>query len=173
MRGTAVAAALVALAVAAPVAGAEPSQSQEFFREKLLEDGRTSREVKDLLEPGGGGFVDRRITFEDLTGDDKADAVVRVQSGGAAGIVAVYVFSTAGAEELRAVFRSQSLQRASTRVRNGRVSYRYARFAPGDELCCPTRIDESRLRWRPRQERFVVVKRVQVGPEPEPATAKR
>jgi hypothetical protein len=167
----AVVGALAALVAAAPLARAEPSQSQEFFREKLLQDGRTSREIKDLLGEGGGGFVDRRITFKDLTGDDKADAVVRVQSAGAAGIVAVYVFSTAGADELRAVFRSQSLTRASTRVRAGRVSYRYARFAPGDELCCPSRIDESRLRWRPRKERFVVVKRVQVHPEPAPAPA--
>lgn len=169
VRGTAVVGALAALVVAAPLASAEPTQSQQFFRERLLEDGRTSSAIKDLLREGGGGFVDRRVVFEDLTGDDKADAVVRVQSGGAAGIVAVYVFSTAGADELRAVFRSQSLTRASTRVRDGRVSYRYARFAPGDELCCPSRIDESRLRWRPRQERFVVVKRVQVEPAPEPA----
>ena len=167
VRGTAVAGALAALAAAAPLASAEPTRSQEFFRERLLDDPRTSAAIEDLLRDGG--FVDRRIVFEDLTGDDKPDAVVRVQSGGAAGIVAVYVFSTDGADELRAIFRSQSLTRASTRVRAGRLSYRYARFAPGDELCCPSRVEESRLRWRERKQRLVVARRVQVHPPPEPA----
>jgi len=165
-RGTACILALAALMVAVPFAGAQQSRSQQFFTERLLEDRRTSSAIKDLLR--SGGFVDEKIVFKDLTGDRKADAVVRVQSGGAAGIVAVYVFSTAGADELRAVFRSQSLERATTRVRDGKVSYRYARYSPGDELCCPSRIEESRLRWRAEQKRFVVAERVQVHPPPEP-----
>lgn len=157
-------AALIALLAAAPAA-AEPTASQEFFTQKLLDDPRTTAEIKELLRRGG--FVDRRITFRDLTGDERDDAVVRVQSGGAAGIVAVYVFSTGGdGGELEAVFRSQGLARASTRVRDGRVSYRYARYEPADELCCPSVIMESRLQWKRRQGRFVVARRVQVSPPP-------
>lgn len=156
--------ALALLTALAPPAGGEPTDSQRFFTQELLDDPRTSDAIADLLRTGG--FVDRRIKFTDLTGDDRDDAVVRVHSGGAAGMVAVYVFSTHGADALRAVFRSQSLTRARTRVRKGRVSYRYAFYSPADELCCPSRIDESRLVWRDGEKRFVVDERVQVHPAP-------
>lgn len=162
-RGAALVVALAALATA-PAASAEQTASQRFFTQKLLDDPRTSEGIEDVLR--GGGFVDRRITFRDLTGDERDDAVVRVQSGGAAGIVAVYVFSTGGGDELEAVFRSQSLTRASTRVRDGRVSYRYARYEPADELCCPSVIMESRLQWKRKEGRFVVARRVQISPPP-------
>ena len=162
VRGTGSLLVLAALLAAAPAAPAAQTASQRFFTERLLEDRRTSAEIKELLR--GGGFVDKRIRFADLNRDDRDDAVVRVHSGGAAGMVAVYVFSTAGADELRAVFRSQVLTRASTRVRDGRVSYRYARYEPADPLCCPSRTFESRLRWRAKESRFVVAERVQVDP---------
>ena len=63
--------------------------------------------------------------FRDLTGDRRQDAVVRVQSGGADGAVALYVFSTdTGVKNsgLKVVFRSQELRRAQTRVRDGVVA---------------------------------------------------
>ena len=162
VRGAAPFLVLAALLLAVPAATAEPTASQRFFTEKLLGDARTSAEIRELLR--SGGFVDPRIKFADLNGDARDDAVVRVHSGGAAGMVAVYVFSTAGAEELRAVFRSQSLTRASTRVRKGVASYRYARYEPTDQLCCPSRTVEARLRWRAKQGRFVVAERVPVDP---------
>ena len=78
---------------AAPPAHAAQTPVQEFFRDKLLADARTSPEIKVLLRRGGG-FVDRAPLFDDLTGDGRADAVVRVHSGGAGGVVALFVFST-------------------------------------------------------------------------------
>ena len=48
-------------------------------------------------------------------------------------------------------FRSQELRRAQTRVREGVLRYRSAAPKPGDELCCPTQLAESRLRWRRRR----------------------
>ena len=62
-----------------------------------------------------------------------SDAVVRVQSGGADGAIALYVFSTDMGREaagLRVVFRSQELRRAETRVRDGVLRYRSARPQP-------------------------------------------
>ena len=111
-----------------------------FFEQRLLADGLTSEPIKTLLR-SGGGFVDRGVVFRDLTGDKRDDAVVRVHSGGAAGVVAVYVFSTANRKggKLQAMFRSQNLMRASTRVLKGVLSYRTSRYEPGDELCCPAR----------------------------------
>jgi hypothetical protein len=163
---TVLALAFSGLALAAAPAPAAQTATQRFFAERLQADKGTSREVKDLLRTREG-FVDRAPTFKDLTGDDRADAVVRVQAGGADGAIALYVFSTdTGVEDsgLKVVFRSQELRRAQTRVRDGVLRYRSARPQPGDELCCPTAVAETRLRWRERLHRFTVVERREVAP---------
>jgi hypothetical protein len=167
-RLAAVAAALAALVAAAP-ASAEQTQPQRFFKERLLADSQTSRAVKGLLRDGGG-FVDRSVVFRDLTRDRRDDAVVRVHSGGAGGVVAVYVFSTdtrRSGSGLRAVFRSQRLLRASTSVAKGVISYRSASYAPGDELCCPSQLIETSLRWERATKRFRIAQRRTVAQEPE------
>ena len=158
---------LSALWGAAP-ASAQKTQTQAFFEQRLLADGQTSKAIKTLLQ-SGGGFVDRNVVFRDLTGDKRDDAVLRVHSGGAAGVVAVYVFSTANRKggKLRAIFRSQSLMRASTRVLKGVLSYRTSRYEPGDELCCPARITQSTLEWNPDERRMRVAERVTFAPPPE------
>ena len=161
----ALAAAGLALAVPAP-ALAEQSATQRFFSERIQADKDASSEIKDLLRTRQG-FVDRAVAFKDLTGDDRADAVVRVQSGGAMGAVAVYVFSTdTGVKNsgLKAVFRSEELRRAQTRIRDGVLRYRSARPQPGDELCCPAAVAETRLRWREKKHRFDVAERREIAP---------
>jgi hypothetical protein len=166
-RPLALALAAAGLALAAPAAAqAAQTPTQRFFSERLQSDRATSKEIKDLLRTRQG-FVDRAVTFRDLTGDGRADAIVRVQSGGALGAVALYVFSTDTGKKaggLQAVFRSQDLRRVQTRVRDGVLRYRTARPAPGDELCCPARVAESRLRWRERLHRFDVVERREIAP---------
>lgn len=163
----AVAAAILAAPWGAATAAAQ-DQTQQFFEQRLLADRETSAAIKTLLR-SGGGFVDRGVGFHDLTGDKRDDAVVRVQSGGAAGAVAVYVFSTANRKggKLRVIFRSQSLMRASTRVVKGVLSYRTARYEPGDELCCPARLTQSTLAWSARERRMRVRERVTFEPPPE------
>jgi hypothetical protein len=160
------AAVLATLSGAAP-ATAEKTASQHFFEQRLLADHLTSKAIKSLLS-SGGGFVDRGVVFRDLTGDKRDDAVVRVQSGGAAGVVAVYVFSTANRKgaKLRAIFRSQNLMRASTRVVKGVLSYRTSRYDPGDDLCCPAHITQSTLGWNADEHRMRVRERVTFAPPP-------
>ena len=163
---TALALAAAGLALAAAPAPAAQTATQRFFSERLQADKGTRQEIKDLLRTRAG-FVDRTVTFKDLTGDDRADAIVRVQSGGADGAIALYVFSTdTGVRNsgLKAVFRSQELRRAQTRVRDGVLRYRSARPQPGDELCCPTTASETRLRWRERLHRLTVAERTEVAP---------
>lgn len=163
---TAVALAAAGLVLAAPAAGAAETATQRFFSERLQADKGTSKEIKDLLRTRQG-FVGRTVTFRDLTGDDREDAVVRVQSGGADGAIAVYVFSTDTGERnsgLKVVFRSQELRRAQTRVRDGVLRYRSARPQPGDEICCPTAVSETRLRWRDRRHQFTVAERREIAP---------
>jgi hypothetical protein len=155
----------LAVAVAAPAAAAQTA-TQRFFSERLQADKGTSKEIKDLLRTSQA-FVDRSVTFRDLTGDKREDAVVRVQSGGADGAIALYVFSTDTGKkdsDLKVVFRSQDLRRAQTRVRDGVLRYRSARPQPGDEVCCPTAVSETRLRWRERLHTFTVAERREIRP---------
>ncbi len=167
LHAAGLAAVLAGLLGAAP-ASAEKTASQRFFEQRLLADRLTSDAIQTLLQ-SGGGFVDRGVVFRDLTGDKRDDAVVRVHSGGAAGVVAVYVFSTANRKggKLKAVFRSENLMRASTRVLKGVLSYRTSRYEPGDELCCPARITQSTLAWNRRERRMRVKERVTFAPPPQ------
>ena len=165
-RPVTVAGAMAGLALSAAPAGAAQTATQTFFSQRLQADKATSTEVRDLLRTRQA-FVDRSVTFKDLTGDERADAVVRVQSGGADGAFALYVFSTdtgARTSGLKVVFRSQELRRAQTRVRDGVLRYRSARPQPGDELCCPTAVSETRLRWRAKLHRFTVAERREAAP---------
>jgi hypothetical protein len=168
LRAAAAAAVLAAPWGAAGTASAAQDQAQRFFAQRLLADHGTSPAIKTLLR-SGAGFVDRGIGFRDLTGDKRADAVVRVQSGGAAGAVAVYVFSTANRKggALRVIYRAQTLMRASTRVSKGVLSYTTARYDPGDELCCPARLTQSTLGWSARERRLRVRERFTFEPPPE------
>jgi hypothetical protein len=128
---------------------AEPSKSQQLFRKMLLDDPKTTTAIKRLLRERGG-FVAPAIEFADLTGDGRSDAVVLVDTGGAAGAVALYVFSTDGEDAdspLRVVYRSQQLYRASAAIVDATLVLRTPRFVEGDELCCPAKILERVYAW--------------------------
>lgn len=133
------------------------SRPQAFFRKLLLADRATARSIRDLLRTRRG-FVDPTVLFADLTGDAKTDAIVRVDTGGAAGAIALYVFTTdgnrAGDTKLRAVYRSQALYRLTARARDGRLLVRVPRYEPGDELCCPAKLVETTLRWDAKDRRL-------------------
>ena len=151
----AIACALAVAAAAVAPAGAEPSRSQSFFRAQILADNATTDEIVDLLR--SGGFVDKKIKFDDLTGDGRQDAVVRVTTGGAAGIVGLYVFTTDGktqSDTLRVRFRRQALVRGSTSVAKHVLTYKTRTYAAGDELCCPSEVDEFVVKWDKDGGRF-------------------
>jgi hypothetical protein len=151
---------LLTLALPAAVAGAaDPAPPQALFAKKLLADSRTTSAVKRLLRTGGG-FVDAHTQFADLTGDARSDAVITVRSPGAAGAVAVYLFSTDGAKgaadgELRIVFRSQELYRATTLLRPGALVLRTPIFGLDDDLCCASKLLERDYRWNAGRSAFV------------------
>ncbi len=130
---------------------AAQSRSQALFKKTLLADPATTAAVKDLLS-NRGGIVAPDITFTDLTGDRRSDAVVTVDTGGVAGAVALYVFSTDGAAEdsdLRAVYRSQRLYRASAEVSNATLVVTTPRFVEGDDVCCPAKVVQRVYAWSP------------------------
>ena len=145
----AVLAALVATLAVTGGSSAAPTKSQALFEKTLLADAKTTGAVKRLLREGGG-FVAPDVTFEDLTGDGRSDAIVLVDSGGVGGAVALYVFSTDGESarsDLRVVYRSQRLYRASAEVADATLILRTPRFAEGDDVCCPAKIVQRTYAW--------------------------
>ena len=83
-------------------------------------------------------------------GDGKADALVRVMTGGAAGAVAAYALSTDGTKSsnLRVVMRNQRLYRATLRVNSARnLVVRVPVYAAGDTMCCPSRARDRTYAW--------------------------
>lgn len=133
----------------AAMSPAKPSAPQALFEKTLLEDERTTPAIKELFQ-SRGGFVAPEVVFEDLTGDGRSDAVVLVETGGLAGAVALYVFSTDGEAEdspLRAVYSSQRLYRATAEVVDATLVLRTPRYAQGDDVCCPVRIVQRVYVW--------------------------
>jgi hypothetical protein len=155
--------ALVAALAAPAAAPADPTPSQTVFTKKLLDDPATSAGVKRLLSTKAG-IVDPRSGFVDVTGDGRQDALVLVSTGGAAGAVALYVFSTHGQDttgtgtgdqtSLKVVFRLQSLYRATLRISGTTLSVLEPRYAPGDDLCCPKKLRERDYRFDAKQLTF-------------------
>jgi hypothetical protein len=151
----AVLAALVAASAATLLvtggSSAAPTKSQALFQKTLLADAKTTSDVKKLLGEGGG-FVAPDISFADLTGDGRSDAIVLVDTGGVAGAVALYVFSTDGEpaeSDLRVVYRSQRLYRASAEVADAALILSTPRFVEGDDVCCPSKLVKRTYVWSP------------------------
>jgi hypothetical protein len=138
-----------ALLLTSAGSSAQPSKSQELFKKTLLDDAKTTPAIKRLLSDGGG-FVAPDTVFADITGDGRSDALVLVETGGVAGAVALYLFSTDGKaadSPLRAVFRSQQLYRATVEPAGTSLKVRTPKFASGDDVCCPAQISQSTYDW--------------------------
>jgi hypothetical protein len=176
-------ASLVAIVVAAgattfgALAATTKSSQTSFFKSLLLDDRSTAPGIAKLLRTDAG-FVESNVIFADLTGDSKADAVVRVAVPGAAGTVAVYVFSTDGVKpnskgesKLRAIYRNQSQYRASASVRSGALLLRVPKWKVGEEPCCPATLSEREYLWRASDHRLHLhVSRDIPGPGAPPQT---
>jgi hypothetical protein len=157
-------AATAALALSgAGVAGAQSAAApsgdpgQAFFHDALIKDTKTTSAIRKALATDAA-IVDPATQYADLTGDGKSDAIVRVHSAGAAGVIAVYVFSTDGAPKgaLRVLFRTQSLYRAITMpTDDDRVQIDQPRYQAGDDVCCPSRITRRRYRFSKGSRTFV------------------
>lgn len=125
-----------------------PNQSpRELFTQLILADAHTVPAVDQLLRSGGG--LVSRITFADLTGDGRSDAIVTVDNRGVAGTVALYVFSAHGSPSstLRAVYRHQSLYQGRARVAGATLTLVTPAFARGDDPCCPRHELERDYAW--------------------------
>jgi hypothetical protein len=90
---------------------------------------------------------------------------VPVDSGGAAGTIALYVFSSGSGKQLQIVYRNQRLYRALIDVNPGpSLAYSVPLYAAGDELCCPSAFRQTTLKWDPKRSRFGVAQRRTVNP---------
>ncbi len=140
---------------------------QALFRDVLLKDANTTSGVKRLLRTNAG-FVSPDPTFADLTGDGKSDAVVTVENGGAAGVVAAYVLTGEGSASgaLRVALRNQSLYRGSVRISGTTVTIVDPTYARGDDVCCARHATERDYAWDAAAKGFTrrATREVTVGP---------
>jgi hypothetical protein len=158
---------LVCGAVPAALGQAGNENPQALFRDVLLKDANTASGVKRLLNTNAG-FVSPAPVFADLTGDGKTDAVVTVENGGAAGVVAAYVLTAEGSSSgaLRVALRNQSLYDGSVRVSGPTLTIVNPVYARGDDVCCPRRATERDYAWDAAAKAFkrTAMRTVDVGP---------
>ena len=163
MRLRALALATTALLALPAATASKPTESQTFFEKALLADSKTTTGVKRLLRTDAG-FVDPRSGFVDVTGDGRSDALVLVSTGGAAGNVALFVFSTHGQDvgdddrtALRVIYRNQSLYRGTLRLSGSTITVITPKYAAGEELCCPKTLLERDYAFNESKRTFLRV----------------
>jgi hypothetical protein len=153
--------AFVALAFACLLAGVPASAQdqtqtpQALFKKILLADPKLASGVKRLLD-SNAGFVSPSPVFADLTGDGKSDAVVTVDNGGAAGVVAVYVLTAEGSAkgDLHVALRNQSLYQGRARVSGTTLTIAEPLWSRGDDICCPRKAAERDYAWDAAKKAF-------------------
>jgi hypothetical protein len=156
VRGAALALAVAVAASAGPAAAQTATGTpQALFTRLITDDAGAAKEIRDGLR-ARRVFVDADVTFAELTGDGRQDAIARVESGGAGGTIAVFVFSADGAKKLRPVYRSQRLYRALVSTEGATLLVRTPRYGPADDLCCPPAFVQRSLTWSPSAHRLVL-----------------
>jgi hypothetical protein len=153
MRFRAIAPLLTGIAVfgvVAPSVG-KPTESQTFFENALSTDAQVTPSIKKLLSTGQG-TIDPSSGFTDVTGDGRPDALVFVSDNGAAGRVALYVFSTHGQTgtantDLKVVYRNQSLYRASVKLSGTTITIVEPKYSKGDDIGSPKQLTERDYTW--------------------------
>jgi hypothetical protein len=155
-RGAALALALAVAAPAGPAAAQTATGTpQALFTRMILQDAKAAKEIRDALR-AHRVFVDPDVTFTELTGDGRQDAIARVDSGGAGGTIAVYVFSADGGKKLRPVYRSQRLYRALVSTQGTTLLVRTPQYGAADDLCCPPAFTQRSLTWSANAHRLVL-----------------
>jgi len=151
--------ALVAVACACLLAGttasAQDETPQELFKKVLTADPKLASGVKRLLS-SNAGFVSPSPVFADLTGDGKSDAVVTVDNGGVAGVVAAYVLTAEGSSkgDLHVALRNQSLYQGRVKVNGTTLTIAEPLWSRGDDVCCPRRAIERDYAWDAAKKAF-------------------
>jgi hypothetical protein len=149
---------VVAVAASAGPAAAQTATTgtpQALFTRLITDDPGAAKEIRDALR-SRRVFVDADVSFAELTGDGRQDAIARVDSGGAGGTIAVFVFSADGAQKLRPVYRSQRLYRALVSTDGATLVVRTPRYGAADDLCCPPAFVQRSLTWSAGAQRLLV-----------------
>jgi hypothetical protein len=155
MRLPALVAVVCACLLAGVPASAQDETPQELFKKVLVADPKLASGVKRLLDTNAG-FVSPTPVFADLTGDGKSDAVVTVDNGGAAGVVAAYVLTAEGSAkgDLQVALRNQSLYQGRVRVSGTTLTIAEPLWSRGDDVCCPRRATERDYAWDAAKKAF-------------------
>lgn len=129
-----------------PTASASPSDVAAI-REI---DFKTSTAVLESLSQLGGNVNTLEITFADLTGDQREEAIVPVSSGGTLGNIAYLIFTLeSGAPELL-LTRTPDRSTASglvMEIEEGQLVETIGEYGPEDPFCCPSMLRRTYFHW--------------------------
>ena len=102
--------------------------------------------LREFLSASGGQVDPQSIIYADITGDQEADAIVPVSSGGEGGNIALFIYSyqPSGIEQLLQYTPEMRLQPS---VEDGQLTITEPVSAPGDPLCCPSELKKTTYRW--------------------------
>lgn len=134
------------------VSSARPTRAQKLFASIILADESLSPTVRESLRTGG--FVERKIKFVDFSGDGKVDALVKVNSSGAAGVIAIYALSALDDADLGVVYAVEDGYQLDGALSGSRLTVSRAAFRGGDPVCCPSKVSRNTLEWNARKKTF-------------------
>jgi hypothetical protein len=103
-----------------------------------------------LAQLGSAGIERADIIFEDLTGDQREEAVVPVGSGGSLGNVAYLVFTMKSGSPSLILTRTGDRSTASglrMTVDHGVLQETVGVYGNEDPLCCPSQLRTTTFRW--------------------------
>jgi hypothetical protein len=102
--------------------------------------------LNEFLASAGDVYV-RQIRYEELTKDDRREAMVYITSDGEGGDIVVFIYSY-GAGGLVQLKRLEAEQGTIVvDVFNLQLATQVGVYQPGDPLCCPSQIKTSLYDW--------------------------
>jgi len=118
-------------------------------RALVIRDVAASPDIRALARHprvAGAGVSPRFVSYGDVTGDGRPDALVQVRSGGAAGTVAYFVYALVDGR-VRDVMPVNDVFAADVAIVAGRIVQRLPLWSAGDRPCCPSRVSTTVYRW--------------------------
>jgi hypothetical protein len=120
-----------------------------------------------LAKIGGGQVEDREITYADLTGDQREEAIVPISSGGTMGNVAYLVLTPSDGGVTVLLTRNtdpRSVSGLRMAVEDGILVEYVGEYGPEDPMCCPSVLRRTTFKWDGSKLEAQGEERIQRGP---------
>jgi hypothetical protein len=131
--------------------GVEPTESLPPADAQAIReiDFRQQAEVQNSLRQFGSATADvRAILYADVTGDQREEAAIPIDSGGTLGNVAYLVFTMrSGAPALVLTRTIDGVSGLVIKAEDGKLVETRGEYGPEDPFCCPSRLRKTTFYW--------------------------